>query len=117
VKLLLDAQLPRRLARELVAAGHDARHTFDLPAGNRTSDADLIELARVENRILATKDADFVASFWLSRQPRKLLLVSTGNIGNAELWALFAANLPALQAAFSSHDFIELNRTTLTIHG
>jgi predicted nuclease of predicted toxin-antitoxin system len=39
--------------------------------------------------VVVTKDSDFVNSFLLSRRPRKLLLVSTGNIGNAELEALF----------------------------
>lgn len=39
MKFLIDAQLPRRLARRLEAAEHDAIHTLDLPAGNRTTDA------------------------------------------------------------------------------
>ena len=29
MKFLVDAQLPRRLARRLQAAGHDAIHTID----------------------------------------------------------------------------------------
>jgi predicted nuclease of predicted toxin-antitoxin system len=36
MKFLADAQLPRRLARWLSAQGHDAVHTLELPAGNRT---------------------------------------------------------------------------------
>jgi len=35
MKFLVDAQLPRRLARWLQASGHDAIHTRDLPEGNR----------------------------------------------------------------------------------
>jgi predicted nuclease of predicted toxin-antitoxin system len=34
MKFIVDAQLPRRLARELVAAGHDAVHTLYLAKGN-----------------------------------------------------------------------------------
>jgi predicted nuclease of predicted toxin-antitoxin system len=34
MKFLVDAQLPRRLARLLTATGHDAIHTLDLPRGN-----------------------------------------------------------------------------------
>ncbi len=116
MKLLLDAQLPRRLARELTAAGHDTIHAFDLPLGNRTPDAELIGLATRETRIVLTKDADFVASFWLRRLPPKLLLISTGNISNDELWALFSANLPAIESALGENDFVELSRTTITIH-
>ena len=116
MKLLLDAQLPRRLARELTAAGHDAVHPLDLPKGNRTPDDELTALAVHDTRVVVSKDADFVASFWLRRLPPKLLLISTGNISNDELWTLFAANLPALDAAFRQHDFVELSRTALTVH-
>lgn len=116
MKLLLDAQLPRRLARELSAVGHDTVHAFDLPLGNRTPDAELIGLAIREARVVLTKDADFVASFWLRRLPPKLLLISTGNISNDALSALFAANLPAVESALKEHAFVELSRSSITIH-
>ena len=44
MRFLVDAQLPRRLARWLQDKGHDALHTRDLPAGNRTEDADVNDL-------------------------------------------------------------------------
>ena len=116
MKLLVDAQLPRRLARELAAAGHEATHTLDLPEGNRTSDDDLVALASLERRVLVTKDSDFVVSFWLRRSPAKLLLISTGNISNEALSQLMAANLPAIEAAFARHDFVELSHGAITIH-
>jgi predicted nuclease of predicted toxin-antitoxin system len=65
MNFLVDAQLPHRLARELVAAGHDAVHTSDLPAGNRTQDQDIVALATRENRVVVTKDNDFVVSYQL----------------------------------------------------
>jgi len=66
--------------------------------------------------VVVTKDDDFVTSFLLRGEPRKLLLVSTGNIDNDALSRLFAKNLPALERAFSQHDFVELSATTITIH-
>ena len=36
MKLLINAQLPRRLAHQLRAAGFEAIHTLDLPQGNRS---------------------------------------------------------------------------------
>lgn len=116
MKLLIDAQLPRRLTHHLTAAGHDAVHASDLPAGNRTPDSELTSLATREGRIMETKDADFVASFWLRRLPPKLLLISTGNISNDELWRLLTPNLARLEATFVGHDFVEINRTTITLH-
>ena len=38
MKFIVDAQLPRRLALRLTAAGQDAIHTLDLPKGNRTTE-------------------------------------------------------------------------------
>lgn len=115
MKFLVDAQLPRRCCLWLAAAGHDARHTFDLPDGNATPDADLVAYADREDRILVTKDDDFVRSFVLSGRPRKLLLVSTGNMTNAELERLICANLTRIELALDDSQFVELNRTAVTI--
>jgi len=116
VKLLLDAQPPRRLARELAATGHDTVHAFDLPSGNRTPDAELTALAVRDARMVVTKDADFVASFWLRGLPPKLLLISTGNISNDGLGAPFSANLSAIESALGKSAFVELSRTAITVH-
>lgn len=116
MRFLVDAQLPRRLAHRLRQAGHDAAHTLDLPEGNRTTDAEISAIVAREQRVVVTKDADFVNSYHVSRQPVRLLLVSTGNITNAELEALVMAALPAIETAFHSNDFVELSRTALIVH-
>ena len=116
MNFLVDAQLPRRLALELTAAGHNAVHTLALPAANRTSDQDIVALATREGRVVVTKDNDFVVSFHLRGVPPKLLLISTGNISNDKRSQLVAANLTALEKAFSQHDFVELSATAITIH-
>ncbi len=116
MKFLVDAQLPRRLVYLLREAGHDAVHTLDLPDGNHTSDAEVLNVAASEQRVVVTKDADFVNSFLVARRPEKLLLVSTGNITNADLVALLLPNLAAMVAAFAGSDFVELTRTALVVH-
>lgn len=117
MNFLVDAQLPRRLARRLQEAGHDVVHTLDLPTGNRTTDTEINALSFRESRIVITKDADFVNSFLLIGQPYKLLVVSTGNITNTALEALFVPNIPAIVAALQTNSYIELTHTTLIIHG
>jgi predicted nuclease of predicted toxin-antitoxin system len=117
MNFLVDAHLPRRLARRLQEAGHDALHTLDLPAGNRTIDSEINALSLRERRVVITKDADFVNSYLLLGQPYKLLVISTGNITNTELEALFVPNIPAIVAALQTTSYIELTRTTLIIHG
>lgn len=116
MKFLVDAHLPRRLVYRLCEAGHDAIHTLDLPHGNRTTDAEVTTLSLQERRIVMTKDSDFVNSFLLSRQPYKLLLISTGNIKNADLESLLVNQLPAITTAFATDDYVELARTALIIH-
>jgi predicted nuclease of predicted toxin-antitoxin system len=62
MKFLVDAQLPHRLAKELIVHGHDTKHTIDLSSGNRTKDEEINALAAREDRIVVTKDSDFVTS-------------------------------------------------------
>lgn len=116
MNFLVDAHLPRRVAHAFKEAGHDAIHTLDLPNQNRTSDPDINAVSVAEQRVVVTKDADFVNSFWLSQLPWKLLLISTGNITNKELDALLLPQLPAIVEAFETHRFLELSREALIIH-
>lgn len=76
MKFLIDAQLPRGLTVHFRHAGFEAIHTLDLPDGNRTTDRTINELSVKEQYIVVTKDSDFVGSFYLSREPWKLLPVA-----------------------------------------
>ena len=62
MRVLLDAQLPRSLVRPLEVVGCDVLHTLDLPAGNRSSDQMISAIADRDQRIVFSKDADFVRS-------------------------------------------------------
>lgn len=117
MKLLIDAQLPYRLAEWLRERGHDVQHTLDLPAGNRTTDGEICALAERDERIVVTKDDDFVQSHVLQGRPPRLLLVATGNIGNRELISLWQAHLDQIETGFAISDFVEITRSALVIHG
>lgn len=116
MKFLVDAQLPRRLCAWLRHAGYDVTHTLELPLGNRTPDSVILDIAEREHRIVVTKDDDFVQSHLISGRPDKLLLIATGNIGNAELEILLRTNLAAIINALDGAKFIEINRNALTVH-
>ena len=116
MRLLIDAQLPRRLATLLVDNGHDAIHTSDLPNANRTSDADVSRLADEQSRAVVTKDNDFLDSHLLFGRPKALLLLTTGNIRNDELTALFSSSIERIEHAFTIGRLIELSRTEIVIH-
>lgn len=115
MKFLIDAQLPARLARHLVEAGHDAIHTLDLPEQNRTTDVEIARLADAEDRIVVSKDSDFRDSHLLSCTPARLLVVSTGNITNSDLLALFDGHLDELVAAFQRARLVQLTTEDLLI--
>lgn len=116
MKFLVDAHLPQRLSRFLEAKGHDAIHTKDLPEQNFTSDETINSISVREKRVVVTKDADFVNSFFLKQEPFKLLLITTGNIRNAELETLFQTNFEQLVQLLEGNSFVEMNRDSIIIH-
>jgi predicted nuclease of predicted toxin-antitoxin system len=116
MKFLVDAQLPTRLARLLSEAGYDTIHTRDLPRQNATPDADINVISIAQQRIVITKDADFLNSFLTIQQPYKLLLVTTGNIKNSDLETLFRQNLSKIAELFEQHSYLELGRDEITVH-
>lgn len=115
MKSLIDAQLPRRMATWLVASGYDAVHTLDLLDGNRTADEQVNDVAEREQRVVVTKDADFVDTHVLRGRPAKLLLISTGNINNRDLEALMLPLIGDIVREFGSQSFLELGRSGLTV--
>ena len=58
-------KLPRRLVDFFREQGCDVIHTLSLPEGNYTQDSDVIRYADMQQRIVVSKDADFVNSFLL----------------------------------------------------
>ena len=117
MNFLVDAQLPRRMTAWLTAAGCNALHTLDLPDANRTTDAQINDVADREQRVVVTKDADFVDAHLLRGRPAKLLLISTGNISNRDLEALVVPIIPDLVREFGSHSFLELGRAGIVVRG
>ncbi len=112
----MDAQLPLKLADVLRTLGHSVIHTVDLPNGNMTTDASIIATADLQERIIISKDSDFLISYRLSGKPKKLLLISTGNISNHDLNSLFITNMQKITDAFIENNLVELTSKMLIIH-
>lgn len=58
MRLLIDECLSRGVAEELTSAGHDAVHIVDLGLAG-SSDIEVAEVARRDNRVLVSADTDF----------------------------------------------------------
>lgn len=116
MKWLIDANLPARLAKALIKKGYDILHTDDLPNKERTKDSEIRKVAMDQNRIIITKDSDFLDSHLIQGIPSKLLLVTTGNIVNKELIELFEKNFETVIRLFSTYDLIELDNDQIIGH-
>lgn len=116
MKFIIDAQLPFTLSKLLKDKGHDVIHTDDLPNKERTSDNEIRQTAQQENRIVITKDLDFLISFYVYNDPARLLLITTGNIKNEKLFDMIRNNLERIEELFTQCNLVELNNTEIIGH-
>lgn len=116
MKFIIDAQLPYSLSKYLLNKGFDVVHTDDLPNKEFTSDNEIRQISLKENRIVITKNSDFLDSFYVKGIPPKLLLVSTGNIKNKALIGLFDLNIKKIIELFLDYSFIELDNFDIIGH-
>jgi len=117
MKFIVDAQLPNGIAWILNNRGFDALHTDNLPDQERTTDNQIREIAVRENRVVVTKDSDFLDSHYIKNIPERLLLITTGNIRNKELYDLFANNLHQIIELFAACSCVEMDNTNIIGHG
>jgi len=114
MKFVIDAQLPYGLKLFLIDIGFDAIHTDDMPNRERTTDKEIINISELEDRIIITKDKDFLDSHILLNKPNKLVLITSGNIKNKDFFVLFKNNFKTITELLSKHSLIELNSFDIT---
>ncbi|MEX1042968.1 MAG: DUF5615 family PIN-like protein [Pirellulaceae bacterium] len=115
MKCLVDAHLPLKLSKSLQVIGLDSIHTLDLPAGNSSTDQEIVRVADEEDRVVITKDRDFIESHLIHGKPAKLLWIRTGNIPNHTLLTLLQAHIKEIRDAFQSSNCIELTVTGISV--
>lgn len=99
MRLLIDQNLPVRVADALRAGGHDVVHVADRGL-SRAADAAILVLAEVEGRTIVTEDSDFSALLARSGAlTPSIVLVRTGETMTREEQAgMLLANLPAVSS-------------------
>ncbi len=115
MKFIVDAQLPKSLARLLRERGHDVIHTLELPLRNATTDSYIRQLSIKDERVVISKDSDFFDSFIIKNEPYKLLYLTVGNISNADLLDLFDKNNLHLVYELTRNYVVEMTKTSLTV--
>ncbi|MCX6238826.1 MAG: DUF5615 family PIN-like protein [Bacteroidia bacterium] len=116
MKFLVDANLPFKLALNLRDRGFDALHTDDLPNKERTTDNEIRKVATDQDRIVITKDSDFLDSHLIQGIPNKLLFITTGNIINKDLLNLIEKYFETIVQLFDIYDIIEINNEEIIGH-
>jgi len=115
MKFLVDEQLPFSLVKWLSGQGYDVIHATSLGKSVKISDKEVCKESMLNQRVVISKDIDFLNSFLIKREPWKLIYLTTGNISNRELVLLFQSNLAQIIELFSKADVIEMNREALAV--
>lgn len=113
MKFLIDAQLPKMLARFFRERGFDAIHTLELPDKNVTDDLKINQISLTEERIVISKDSDFYDSYSAKQEPYKLLYLKMGNIRNKDLIEIFDKNFLLIIHSLHDGSVVELNQTSV----
>ncbi len=88
MKFLLDMPVSPVLIGLLECLGHDGVHVSQIGRHNAT-DLEILEIARVERRVVITADLDFPRLLFLSRAGRTgLILFRGGNYSESEMRSL-----------------------------
>lgn len=87
MKFLIDNQLPPALAQYLRKRGFDCKHVLDVGLVEAL-DVEICRHAEAEERIIVSKDEDFL---YLARHPKRKIRVLWVRLGNCRTKALLAA--------------------------
>ena len=112
MKFLIDAQLPYSLKQIFISRGHDCIHTSEMQMGNETPDKIINSISVVEQRIVITKDSDFLESFIVKKEPYKLMLilVKLGNATKNELLQFFSDSFDEIIEKIKIESMVLLNK-------
>lgn len=116
MKFLVDAQLPSKMCEILHLQNLEAVHINSLPESDETTDKEISLYADQNELIVITKDTDFYHSHMILDHPKKLLLITTGNIKNRALFDLIRANANLIKELFEKNVYVEMTNDGLIAH-
>jgi predicted nuclease of predicted toxin-antitoxin system len=105
VKFLVDNQLPVALAQYLRKRGFDCQHVLEAGLGDAL-DSDIRRHAELQERIVITKDEDFL---YFAKQPKakiRVIWVRLSNCRTSALLAAFERSWPRVESCLNGGDRI-----------
>ena len=98
---LLDENLPTRLT---FSPSMKTSHARDF--GGNPTDSELWELARFQQWVIVTKDADFSERILVSKAPPWIVRLRFGNMRRKEFHRFLAAVWPQIESLLPAHKLI-----------
>lgn len=114
MKFIIDANLPKVVARIFKNLGHEAIHVSELPEGTETKDEYILIVADVD-AIVVSKDKDFYYSFLMRGKPTQLVYVKFNNLLFSEIKSLFLTAAPKIIDLLGQHDLIEVHEDKIIV--
>lgn len=105
MRLMIDAQLPPRLARRLRELGHDAIHISEIGLA-AAIDKVVWDAAVERNAALLTKDQDFAVARAVAAKGPAIVWIRLGNTANDILIGRVIASLDAIEVAIRRGEVI-----------
>ncbi|MBI4646512.1 MAG: DUF5615 family PIN-like protein [Bacteroidia bacterium] len=117
LKFIIDTQLPPLLIEFFQWKGYNSIHTTFFQDGHLLKDKQIREIAINEDRIIVTKDEDFIDYYLLKRSPPKILLIETGNISNRDLFIILNKYFSEIIKSFeNNNDLVIVQQNNLIIY-
>ncbi|MEL7162024.1 MAG: DUF5615 family PIN-like protein [Bacteroidota bacterium] len=114
MRIIVDANLPRVVAKIFSDLSHDAIHASQLPEGNDTKDGDILIFA-ADDAIIVSKDRDFYHSFLMQGKPTQLVFVRFNNLLFREIKSLFIEVAPKIIDLLGQHDLLEIYEDKIVV--
>ena len=105
MNFLVDNQLPLALAQHLQTRGLDCQHVLDVGLADG-SDAEICRYAEAQDRVIISKDEDFLHLATRPDAKIKVIWVRLGNCRTSALIAAFEKFWPTLQSCLDAGDRI-----------
>ena len=105
MKFLVDNQLPPALAQYLQKRGFDCEHVLDVGLA-QSLDGEICRYAESHDRIIVSKDEDFLYLAMQSKAKIRLLWVRLGNCRTTALLAAFDRLWPSIESSLKAGDQI-----------
>ena len=105
MRLLLDANISWRLAKNLKQHFTDCFHVDSILLSVPAKDAEIWQYAKLHGLIIVTNDDDFFDYVQVKGFPPKIILLRTGNQSNDYIEALLIKHKEDIAALYASKEY------------